>query len=214
MNSLPSRSLQIWGDESGNLDFDPRTGTRYFFVATITVEDLNLTHDLLELRRQLDEEGYDLTNGFHATEDRQAVRDQVFELLRKRSIRVDITYYEKKKVYDRIKEDLDYFYKWAWFSHLKYALPKIVPLDTKPFIGIATLGRGKKRDLHSEALRNVVKQCLCPVSPHCAHWSAASHPCLQAADYYVWAVARWKEREDRRSYDLISHQIETLYQFV
>lgn len=207
--------LEIWGDESGNLDFDARTGTRFFFVSTMCVEtDPSLTRDLLDLRRRLDRSGFELPDGFHATDDRQAVRDEVLELLQRREIRVDVTYYTKANVYDRIKTDPDYFYKWAWFYHLRYVLPRIVPVGSEPFIGIATLGTKKRRQLHADALRDVVRQSLRFPGFHCAHWASASHPCLQASDYYIWAVARWIEGGDDRSYAKVRHQIRTLYRFI
>ena len=78
-------------------------------------------------------------------------------------------------------------------------------------MGIATLGTKRKRELQARALKDVVAQCLASTGAHCAHWTAESHPCFQAADYYAWAVQRWLERHDSRSLDLIRHQIATLY---
>lgn len=206
--------MEIWGDESGNLDFDPASGSRYFVVCTVTTEESSLAADLLTLRRELDLQGFELHEGFHATEDRQAVRDAVFDLLSQRAMRVDATYYRKDKVYQRIRDRPDYFYKWAWFYHLRYVLPRIVPAGTSPFISVASLGVKKKRKLYAEALRDVVNQSLGGARVHCAYWSAASHPCLQAADYYTWAVARHIEGGDRRSYDLIQHQVGTLWSLI
>lgn len=94
--------LEIWGDESGNLDFE-KTGTEYFLVCTIRVRDPSLTSDLLGLRRQLDREGFPLPDGFHATDDKQKVRDTVFELIRGRDIVADITYYSKSNAYKHIR---------------------------------------------------------------------------------------------------------------
>lgn len=206
--------LDVWGDELGNLDFDPKTGTRYFVVSTITIADPSLTTALLDLRRDLDRLGYELPNGFHATEDKQRVRDEVFAVLARAAIRADFTYYRKANVYDRIKANEDYFYKWAWFFRMRHVLPRIVPKEADLFVGIATLGVKKKRQLYAQAVRDVVAQCSLTISRHCAYWSSPSHPCLQAADYYTWAVGRWLETGDDRSLDLIRPQIGTLYRFV
>jgi hypothetical protein len=192
-------------------------------VCTITHEDPTLAADLLALRRDLDRSGFPIHDGFHATEDKQPVRNEVFKLLAARAIRADATYYTKRRVYSRIQADQDYFYKWAWFYHLSYVLPRIVPANVDPLMAIATLGHKKKRQLYGEALRDVVKQSLRRsavgqlgrlTQPHCAYWSAASHPCLQAADYYTWALGRRLEGGDRRSYDLIRHQVQKLYRFI
>ena len=76
----------------------PKTGTRFFFVSTMRVEDdPSLTTDLLDLRRRLDRRGFELPDGFHATDDRQAVRDEVLHLLKRRDIRVDVPITRKPK---------------------------------------------------------------------------------------------------------------------
>jgi hypothetical protein len=215
--------MEIWGDESGNLDFDPKTGSKFFLVCTITHNDPDLVSELLALRQSLDKGGYPLYEGFHATYDQQAVRNAVFALLATRAIQCDATYYSKASVYQRIQNDEDYFYKWAWFYHLNHVLPRIVPAGVDPLIAIATLGIKKKRQLYADALRAVVRQSLRRravgqlgrvTQPHCAYWSAASHPCLQAADYYTWALARSIEGGDSRSHDLIRHQVQTLYRLI
>jgi hypothetical protein len=206
--------MEIWGDESGNLDFDPKTGSRYFLVCTMICGDPGLVTDLLSLRGSLERRGFALPDGFHATEDLQPVRNDVVAMLAGKPIRVDATYFTKARVYPRIQQDLDYFYKWAWFYHLRHVLPQVVPAGVEPFIVVATLGIRKKRQLYAEALRDVVRQSLGSRRWHLAYWSAASHVCLQAADYYTWALARWIEGGDRRSYDLVQHQVRTLYRLV
>jgi hypothetical protein len=209
--SVPWVSADIWGDESGNLDFDQRTGSRFFVVSTLAIRDSSAIHSLLNLRRDLDHSGFKLPEGFHASEDRQVVRDNVFQVLTSLDLRADITYYTKANAYPRVKDDPDYFYKFAWYYHLRYVLPRRCPKDGSIFVAIATLGTKRRRELHAQALGDVVKQCLGSVRAHCAHWTAQSHPCLQAADYYCWAVQRWLENGDRRSLDLIQPQIETLH---
>ncbi len=205
--------MEIWGDEAGNDDFGP-TGSKYFVVATIVTRDAALANDLLALRRVLALQGYELHDGFHATADRQVVRDEVFALLAQRDIRFDATVYTKSNVYERVKKDKDYFYKWAWYFHLRYILPKVVPDDINPFIAMATLGTKKRRMLLAEAIRDVVSQCLPGRRIRPAYWSSASHPCLQAADYYTWAVGRLHELGDPRSYDTVKHQAGRIYKFV
>jgi hypothetical protein len=207
--------VEIWGDESGNLDFDPHTGSKHFIVATMTTIDTALAGDLLSLRRDLAIRNLDVRpDGFHATEDKQAVRNEVFAVLARREVRVDCTVYTKQRLYPRIQADRDYFYKWAWFYHMRYVLPRVVRQGEVPFIGIATLGEKRKRTAYAAALRSVGEQCLKGMRPHLAYWSAASHPCLQAVDYYCWAVQRLVEGGDNRSYDLIRHQVRSLYSFV
>ena len=204
---------ELWGDESGNLDFDPRTGSKFFVVATLVVTDPGAMHALQSLRREVDQDGFPLAEGFHASEDKQAVRDRVFSTLVALALRADFTYFRKANAYPRVRSDLDYFYKLAWFYHLRYVLPRVAPVEGNVFVAIATLGTKRRRALHADALADVVRQCLGPGRAHCAHWTAQSHPCLQATDYYSWAVQRWLENGDARSLDRIRPQIGSLYQF-
>lgn len=127
-----------------------------------------------------------LPDGFHATEDRQAIRDRVLDLLhRPSSIRVSCTHYSRARVYFDIQQSSDYFYRPAWFYHLRHVVPRIVPRYGELLIGVTTIATKKKRWLHAEALRQVVRQCVGRLRNHCAHWSAPSHPWLQADDYYT-----------------------------
>jgi hypothetical protein len=69
------RFLYIFLDESGNLDFSSN-GTRYFQFAGVIQERPFESYKLLsELRYDLIEAGRDI-QGFHATEDRQDVRNR------------------------------------------------------------------------------------------------------------------------------------------
>ena len=205
--------LEVWGDESGNEDFGD-DGTKYFIVATIVTSDVALADDLLALRRTPSLQGYELHEGFHATEDAQAVRNQVFGLLAQRAIRFDATIYTKARVYERIKQDKDYFYKWAWYYHLRHVLPLVVPRDASPLIVMATQGTKKRRERLAAAVRDVVNQCLLGDSIRTLYWSSASHPCLQVVDYYAWAIGRLREKNDPRAFEAIKHQAGSVYTFI
>ena len=93
----------IYADESGNFDFSLKSGaSRYFILTTVTMTDLTAENELLELRRELAWEGLALRDGFHATEDKQAVRDRVFEILVRHNFVVDATIVEKRKAQPNI----------------------------------------------------------------------------------------------------------------
>jgi hypothetical protein len=207
----PPGHIGIWGDEAGNLDF-AATGSKYFIVCSIvTAAGGTIAADLLGLRNGLALDGVELlADGFHATEDAQVVRDQVFALLAGRQVRADASVYRKSRVYDYIRKRTDredYFYKLAWYLHFRDVLPEVVPSGARPLIVTATLSTRKRRQLHAAAIRDVVQQSVGAIArPHCAHWSAASHPLLQAADYYTWAVGIRAERDDNRSWEIIKHQ--------
>jgi hypothetical protein len=70
-------------DEGGNFDFSPK-GTRLFTLTSVTkVRPFQIAPVLDHLKYDLIETGLDLEY-FHASEDRQPVRDQVFTAIRAR----------------------------------------------------------------------------------------------------------------------------------
>ena len=76
-----SRYLYVFLDEAGNLDFSSN-GTRYFLLGALTKErPFNAYKELTELKYDLVESGTALEY-FHAAQDRQAVRDSVFQIIR------------------------------------------------------------------------------------------------------------------------------------
>jgi hypothetical protein len=76
-NPVPD-ALFIFIDESGNFDFSDR-GTRHFVMAGVAaLAPLDSAAEMQALRYQLLAEGFDVS-GFHAAEDKQFIRDRVFE---------------------------------------------------------------------------------------------------------------------------------------
>ena len=83
----------VFADEAGNFDFSLGNGaTRYFVLCTVSADSCAIGDDLLGLRRELGWRGLHLDQVFHATEDPQAVRDEVFGLLQESNFRVDATW--------------------------------------------------------------------------------------------------------------------------
>lgn len=85
-----SRFIYIFLDEAGNLDFSP-SGTRYFVLSSITKErPFEAYKDFTELKYDLIELGTNIEY-FHASEDSQAVRNRVFEIIQTRlqGMRID-----------------------------------------------------------------------------------------------------------------------------
>jgi hypothetical protein len=69
------------------------------------------------------------------------------------------------------------------------------------------LGTKKKRAGFHSAVDDVVSQVSPCASHRVAFWPAESDPCLQVADYCIWAIQRKWERDDNRSYDLIKDKV-------
>jgi uncharacterized protein DUF3800 len=203
------RSLHIFADESGNLDFGPKRGaSRFFILGTVTIPGtLALGEQLLDLRRGLAKQGLGLDSpSFHASEDKQAVRDEVFGLLAEADFRFDCTVFEKCKTRPHLSRDRELFYKTAWYYHFKYVAPRVTRSNDDLLVVAASLMTKKQRTSIREAIVDVVDQ-LTVCKRQVAFWPVESDPCLQVADYMCWAVYRKYERNDCRSYELIQRKI-------
>ncbi len=76
--NLAPVALYLFFDESGDLNFSP-AGSRYYFFGALTTRDPErLTNPLSRLQYQLLADGLEIER-FHASEDRLAVRDRVFD---------------------------------------------------------------------------------------------------------------------------------------
>ena len=212
----------LFADESGNFDFKDHTtnrgATRYFAVGTILFETeehrIALQRGLDELRYEMIHDGLPLNGAFHATEDRQVVRDGVFEVLGRHEFIVDVTILEKAKAQPQIRRSDEVFYQFAWYFHLKHFARQSFQPDDDLTVICATLGTKKRQKLFREAVENVVTQC-CPdlrVKRRVVQQPCATDVCLQAADYALWAVMRDVERGDDRPRGLIEDKIRSNFQ--
>ena len=203
----------VFADEAGNFDFSNKTGaSKYFILATVTATSTAVGDELLTLRRSLAWDGVALESNFHATEDSQAVRDRVFQLLAGHDFRVDATILEKRKTQPHLASDNERFYKMAWFLHFRYVAKEIVEsADDELLVLAAQIGTKKRRKAIRLAISDVVSQST-PCKWQVAFWGADSDPCLQVADYCCWAIQRKHERQDTRSYDLIADRIASEFQ--
>ena len=202
----------VYADEAGNFDFsNNQRASKYFILTTVLIEDHGIATDLFELRRELAWDGFDLSSGFHATEDRQRVRDAVFETLRQHHFRVDATILEKREVQPRLTVSAMQFYKYAWFYHMRYVAPRVATKQDEMLVVAASVAIKRKKAEFREAIRDVMEQTSTTSSWRNVVWPAASDPCLQIADYCSWAIQRKWERGDDRSYRLIRNRIESEY---
>jgi hypothetical protein len=204
--SPPVSDLYVFADEAGNFDFSRgQSATRYFILSTVTSRHCGAGDALLALRRDLGWRGVHLDRVFHASEDPQSVRDEVFALLATLDFQVDATTLEKPKAQPHLRTEAS-MHKMAWYLHFKY-LAKRMHRSDRLFVGAASLGTKKARGAMHSAIDEVAKK-LSPCRSHrVAFWPAESDPCLQVADYCTWAIQRKWERNDDRSHVLIKDKI-------
>ena len=199
----------VFADEAGNFDFSLNQGaSRYFVLATVTLDNCQLGKDLIDLRRSLAWDGIYLDRVFHATQDEQAIRDQVFHLLTGADFRVDATVLEKRKAQPHLQTDTA-LYKMAWYLHFKYVAPRVVKSRNRLLVTAATLGTKKRRGIFHGAVDDVVFQVSPTLTHRVAFWPYESDACLQVADYCTWAIQRKWEGSDTRSHALIASKIKS-----
>ena len=202
---ISKRFRYILLDEAGNLDFSP-SGTKYFQLAAMTKErPFFAGKELSELKYDLLEEGTALER-FHASEDRQKVRNQVFEIIARHldGVRVDSLIVEKSKTMPSVRETARFYPEMLGYL-LRFILEQH---DLSQFAEVLVftdrLPIGKQR----KAVEKSVKMTLANMLPSGARYRVYHHDSksnfdLQIADYFNWAIYRKWDRGDARSYDLV-----------
>lgn len=209
MADLP---LYVFIDESGDFNFSP-SGTRFYtFTAIITHGPWEKIKEITEVKHKilsgeiLPDLGEDylqefLCRQFHATEDKQPVRDIFFGIIQSmdfflahsivvRKNRTNPSIQAPHRFYPQITGYLlDYVFKSYQYSKLCIFLAGMpVQKNRKEFVGA----------IKSEIRAKTPKKDFCVYFP-----SAQSNYFLQIADYINWAIYRKWENNDLRSYDLI-----------
>lgn len=207
----------IFADESGNFDFKTGNGaSRYFAVGTVTIDG---DHARSELNRKLSDLKYDMANRgvpvdgwFHATTDKQAVRDEVFKLLVAEGVHVDVTVLDKRKAMPRIRQTDEQFYKYAWHFHFNKIQWDLAGVTELVVVG-ASLGTKKRVTAFRAAIEDVVGQRLpATIARRVVSWRDEADHCLQAADYMLWAVTRDIEQNDDRARKQIDGHVSSCFQ--
>lgn len=206
--------ITVFADEAGNFDFSLNArASRYFILTTIQLEDCSVGDALLAVRRQLAWEGAELhPDGFHASEDKQAVRDQVFAALDGADFRIDATILDKRKTQPRFAQNEAAFYQLAWYLHFKFVAPRVARTDDELLVIAASLGTKSRRTLFFQGFHTAVVQTTPTPTWRTASWPAATDPCLWVADYCCWAIQRKWERGDERSYVLVKDKIRSEFE--
>ena len=206
--------LHVFADEAGNFDFSRTNGaSRYFIVCTVVMPSCDAANHLLDLKRRLAWDQQPLGDYFHATNDAQIVRDEVYAELLKHDFTVQATILEKAKAQAQTRVDEATFYRYGWFYHFAHGLKDALKEADEVHVTAASIGTKKGQALFTKAVRDVVKQLAGRRKQvvRTSFWKCETDPCLQLADYCTWAIQRKWERGDTRSYDLIRDRITSEY---
>ncbi len=192
-------------DESGEFRFSPKHDKFLVFTGIVTARPTLFTHEFAKLRYELIQAGH-CGERFHACEDKQAVRDQVFDLI---SSSTDYAIHCILVRKNRVNPSLYKFgiYHSAYKTMLKYLVGRggmkhiYIIADTPPD---KAQRASLKRNLlfHADQVlsaRDIIYRI--------EHHSSSAHALLQVADYCGWSIYRKWQSKDLRSYNRIRHLI-------
>lgn len=191
---MPGRRY-IFADEAGDFQFarSPNV-SKYFIVCTVAVDDCAIGHQLLDLRRQLLCDGYPFGDYFYASEDKQAIRDRVYECIRGSKLAVHATILEKSKAQPQTHISKARFYKYAWYFHFSGISRRLTEDVEHLLITTASAGVRKAQAAFTAAVKDVLLQRLGAVEWTTHFCQSMADPCLQVAHYCAWAIQRKWER--------------------
>lgn len=195
--------MYFFMDESGDWNFNPK-GSEFLVFACLTIENpLELSTIMEQLKYKLIGEGLDVSF-FHASTDIQIVRNRVYEELKREnlSIAVDVVYFRKNLVNPSLYLDSrkPRLYLKIYDVLLNYIFKRHNPTDLTIFTDQiphkkwrGAVEQGLKASIRNNLDRGVTFRIL--------HQSSKTNFCLQAVDYFAWAVYRkcgdWGGVEER-----------------
>jgi hypothetical protein len=201
-------TLYIFIDESGNMDFSPK-GTKNFVLAAIaTTSPLQSSNYLQHLKYQLLTKSQENSNSlqfFHASEDRQWIRDKVFEQINncKDFIQAYYLFATKNKTHPSLQNKIS-FYSLLGGALVKYLLK--VWQDSqyeKIIIILDKVLKGKEQQAFLKAVKPKLKKVKKPYSIYFHNTSSDFNG--QIADYLAWAKFVSLERNENRPLESIKN---------
>lgn len=201
-----TKPLYVFLDEGGNLDFSPN-GTKYFTMSGVWLErPFPCDTELQGLRFDLIESGLDIEY-FHASSDRQPVRDSVFDILRTRLTRfnIDSVIVEKSKTGPSLRADNRFYPKMLGNLLRRIVNTCGIAQWTEVIVITDRIPVARKRHAVEGAIKSTLADRLPKGTAYrVLHHDSKSCPGLQIADYCNWAIYRKWDHRDSRSFNLIA----------
>ena len=189
--------VYIYADETGNLDLTGSDGaSRYFGFGTAVFEGDHAAAlwQGQQLRCDVESDGTNLPNGFHAVDDTISTKNRVFRLISQQAPRFDTTFLLKSDAGGHLRAAGEMrLYRQAWFLHFKELADQVSEAGDTLYVIVATLGTNRRLQLARDAVREVCDQWSADRNVVLCSWSAASSWGLQIADYGLWATQRGLE---------------------
>ncbi len=206
------KDLYLFIDEGGDFNFS-NTGTKHFTLSCISkTRPFEAYKVLYELKYDLMESGLIELEYFHASEDRQIVRDQIFKIIDKnfRDSKINSIIVQKNRAHPKVLED-ERFYTDMFSCFIENSLKDLNISQYRKLIIITDrIPIKRKRNAVEKGLKLVLSEKLTKFIEYTIlHHDSKSNFDLQLADYCNWAIYRKWERGDLRSYDLIKKFIKS-----
>ena len=192
-----SDTLYLFFDESGDFNFSPKGSPYFHFGVLSTLNPSPLSAALIGLRYQMLGEGHEIER-FHATEDRQAVRDRVFATMSAAGgFEFDSVVVEKSKTHPSLYDHVRFYPKFAGYL-LEYVFNRFTDPKQRVVLITDRLPVQKQREAVEKAFKTFIRSRLGERPFTILHQASSVHPCLQAADYCTWAIhKKWRNSEMR-----------------
>ena len=204
--------LYVFIDESGDFNFTPSGSKFYTITAVIThspwekVDEISAKRHIILSGEELTDLGREYLEGFlchafHASEDKQPVRDEFFKIIQEmKFFKAHSIVIRKNKTNPSIRDPHKFYSKIASYL-LNYIFKAYLYSKLCIFIDSMPVNSQKKAFL--SAIKSEIKDKQ-PKKEYKIYFpSSTSNVFLQISDYVNWAISRKWERADTRSYDLI-----------
>ena len=199
--------LYAFLDEGGNFDFSASGTSHLTLTAVRARRPFRFSTPLTDLRYDLLERGIDLEY-LHASNDRQAVRNEMFERVIVpflADLRAEVLVVEKASIPPE-SQRAELVYPWFVGMLLNQSLGSMGWESVGDVIVITDrIPVTRKRRVVEKAVKTRLAEWLPDgVSYRLLHHDSKSCAGLQVADYINWAVHRWATLGDDRSLRLVA----------
>lgn len=204
--------LYIFIDESGDFNFS-KNGSKYYVFTAVMTEDptaevqriKQAQFDILsgQVLPDLDAKYLDdhLSTHFHASEDKQPVRDIFFSIISgMETILANSVVVRKNRTNPVLREENKFYSKFLG-SLLAYIFKAYAYTDLCILVNGCAISKNKK--IFKQTIAREIRARNPKINFRILFPAKGSHCYLQIVDYINWAIFRKWEGEDPRSYKIV-----------
>lgn len=201
-------AIYLYFDEAGNFDFSANGTSVLVMTCLVMRRPFTFQLPLLEVKYDCLEQGLRMEH-FHATEDRQAVRNEVFGVIAAHlgDVQAHVMVVRKNRVHP-LQRAPHVLYRWTFEQLVRAACPDCVHPGERVVAVTDHVPVARNRVAFEKGLKPYLRLHLPEGSRYeLLHHQSKSDLNLQVADYILWAVYRKWNSGDLRSYRIIEQCI-------